>query len=216
VFNPPPRTGDALAAEQRLLAIRHFHYEPQGSDRRAFELLPTGRIGQGRGDFERHWAVVEREGVLVLQFYSATRLTIELTRASDGSWEGRCITPAGFLVRLVDQEARRTWPYPEGRVSKSAAEWVALLVDPSLFAAGFRPERATQLLAALSLLNERFDDVPEQLDARAAILSLPQQWRCALENAAAELAACRNQRLALAARTIYPQVIDPKCYDRVP
>lgn len=216
VFNPPPRTQRARAEEERLVAMRNFHYEPQGSQGRGLELLPAGRVGEGRGEFEQHWTVVERDGKLILQFYSTSRLAIELTRGEDGSWHGQAMTPVAFRVRLVDEPAHRTWPYAEGRVTKSAAEWVTALIDPLLFAAGFEAKRAAELGTVLSFMNERFDDLAEQLDARLATMAVPEQWRRALADMSTDLAARRDDRLALTARVDYPQLLDPDRYDRVP
>jgi Mannosyltransferase putative len=216
VFNPPPRTQLALAEVKRLSAVRNFIYVPQGSDPRPLELLPAGRLGQGKGVFEQHWAVVERGGALILQFYSATRLTIELTLGADGSWQGRCMMPVGFHAQLIEQTAKQTWPFFDSRVTKSAVEWVNVLIDPTLFAAGFNPGRARELRAALSFLNERFDDVPEQIGARLTTTSMPKRWRRTLEDAAAALALSRNDRLTLTRRSDYPRIFDPKHYDRIP
>ena len=216
VFNSPPRTQKAKAEGQRLLSVRNFHYEPQGADGRRLELLPAGRVGEGRGDFEQHWAVIERDSALILQFYSGTRLTIELTRSDDGSWLGRGVSPIAFRALLIEEQAHRTWPYAEGGVIKSAAEWVTMLIDPVTFAAGFDAERTTELRAALALMNDRFDDVAEQVNARLAAMAVPKLWREALAEICAELAASRDKRIALAARSDYPHVIDPNCYDRVP
>jgi hypothetical protein len=216
VFNAPPRTVRALAEEARLVAMREFLYEPRGADARRFELLPASRVGIGNGSFEQHWAVIERDGILVLQFYSSTRLTIELTQLEDGSWDGRGIMPATFRARMIEMAARRTWPHAEGRVAKSAAEWVTALLDVSLFAPGFDGRHAAELRAALSLLNERFDDVPEQIEARLEAVAVTDQWRRALAETIAALAACRDQRIALTVRASYPRVLNSNYYDRIP
>jgi hypothetical protein len=84
-----------------------------------------------------------------------------------------------------------------------------------LFAAGLDAERARELRAALSLLNERFDDVPEQLDACLRAHCVPDEWGRELAGFSATLGSLRDRRIALAARAGYPQAIDPSCYDRV-
>ena len=217
VFNAPLRSHRAMEEEAHLLGIRRFHYEPAGTDGRTLELLPAGRVGEGRGVYEQHWAVIEREGRLVLQFYSSTRLGVELTRHEDGSWQGRCITPAAFSARLTDAPAHQTWPYAGAqRVANSAEQWVATLVAPTLIGAGFDMERAAELRAALSLINDCFDDVPEQIKARSATIALPRRWHDALAEMAIALAERRDRRLAHVARSSYPQVIDPNGYERVP
>jgi hypothetical protein len=217
VFHPPERPQRAQAEERRLIATRHYCYETWSNGGRRLELLPGGRVGEGRADHEQHWAVVEREGALVLQFFSATCLTVEMTACEDGSWQGRCITPAGFSARLVDRRSRQSWPHQGSeRITRSGAELLATLLDPSLFAAGFDAARALELRSALSLINHRFDDVPEQLEVQLAKMTVPQQWRSELTELAVSLAARRDDRLALTGPVAYPQAIDPACYDRVP
>jgi len=216
VFNRPPRTRKAQAEEERLVALRNFHYEPQGSNERGLELLSAGRVGKGAGAFERHWAVVERADELILQFYSTTRLAIELTKGKDGSWDGRGVMPISFRARLIEEAAHQTWPYAGCRVTKSAAECVSWLIDRSLFATGFDKNRALELQAALSLINDCFDDVPEQIHAQTPAMAMSEPWRLALADMSTALASRRNTRLALATRSDYPHVIDPNCYDRVP
>ena len=217
VFNAPLRSHRALEEEARLLGLRGFHYEPTGTDGRKLELLRAGRVGEGRGVYEQHWAVIERDDKLVLQFYSSTRLGVELTKQDDGSWQGRCITPAAFSVRLTEAPARATWPHVDSqRVANSAEPWIATLIAPTLVGAGFDVERLNELRAALSLINDCFDDVPEQIKARSATIALPKQWHEALAEMATALAARRDARLSHVARTPYPQVIDPNGYERVP
>jgi len=216
VFNAPPRMQRALAEEARLIALCDFLYIPEGTEGRPLELLPGGRVGKGNGIFEQHWAVVERDGVPIMQFYSATRLAVELKQGPDGAWQGRCLLPAGFHAQLIDAPARRTWPNAQGRVTKSAAQLVPALLDSSLFAAGFDADRAHQLRAALSLINDCFDDVPEQIGARLATVAVAEPWRRVLTDIAPGLASSRNDRLALTVRSDYPHVYDEDHYDRVP
>jgi hypothetical protein len=217
VFNAPARSPRAMEEEARLLDTRFFHYEPAGSDGRKVELLPAGRVGEGRGVYEQHWAVIERDGTLVLQFYSATRLGVELTWREDGAWQGRSMTPTAFTARLTEAPAHATWPHAGSqRVATSAALWVSTLIAPTLFGAGFDAGRLTELRAALSLINDCFDDVPEQVKARCAAIPLPKYWHDALSEIAAGLAERRDSRMARIARTPYPQVIDPSGYERVP
>src|SRR6202030_813583 len=162
VFHVPERPQRARAEEAPLAATRHFHYQTWTAEGRRLELLPSGRVGEGRSALEQHWAVIERDGVLVLQFFSATRLTVELTASDDGSWHGRSVTPTTFAARLIDERVRRSWPHDGSeRVAFSAAEWMTSLLEPSPFAAGFDAGLARELGAALSLINNRFDDVPE-------------------------------------------------------
>jgi hypothetical protein len=217
VFHLPERPQRARAEEARLAAARHFHYQTWTAEGRMLELLPSGRVGEGRSALEQHWAVIERDGALVLQFFSATRLTVELTASDDGSWQGRSVTPAAFIARLVDERARRSWPHETSeRVARSAADWVTALLEPSLFAAGFDAERARELRAALSLINDRFDDVPERLDAQLAKIAVPEPWCRELADLSLALASRRDDRIVCTARSVYPQVMNPTWYDRVP
>jgi hypothetical protein len=217
VFHPPERSQRARVEEARLISARWHHYETPTTAARRLELLPGGRVGQGRADFEQHWAVIERDGAVVLQFFSATCLTLELTRCEDGSWHGRCVSCAGFSASLVHETARRSWPHGQSeRIERSATEWVVALLEPALFAAGFDAERLLQVRAALSLMNDRFDDVPERLDAQLANTAVPEGWRRELTDLTAMLAARRDNRIALTLRTTYRTTVDPMTYTRVP
>jgi hypothetical protein len=104
VFSPPGRGPQALAREAELAATRHFLYQSADGTWRGLDLHPGGRIGKGRGDFEQHWAVVEREDRLVLQIYSDIRLAIELTDCGDGTWRGASCGLPGFAARLAPRD----------------------------------------------------------------------------------------------------------------
>jgi hypothetical protein len=216
IFHPPAQSQRARDEEARFIALRSFRYEPLGSDARRLELLPAGRVGEGRGVFEQHWAVVERDGAFVLQFFSTSRLTIELTPSGDGSWQGTCVLPAAFSVRLIDEPSRRSWPH-EGatRVTNSAEVLVAGLINPSLFAAGFDRDHLSELKAALSLINDRYDDVPEQIDA-TLVTTVPEPWRTVLSDFSATLMERRDKRVALAARSSPAPALNWSGYERIP
>jgi hypothetical protein len=214
IFHAPERSQRALAEEMRLRGADH-RYEHGVSRARRIELLPGGRVGEGRAQLEQHWSVVERDGVLVLQFFSVDGLAVELTQSGDGRWEGYPTRNLAFSVRLVENAARRALPHEDcERISPSAMDWIKILLDASQFAAGFDAERARQLCAALSLLNERFDDIPEGLDAQLAEAPVP--WQRALTDLSGSLAAQRDARIALTKRAAYPSGYDPRGYDRVP
>lgn len=216
VFNAPARSQTARAEESHLLQVRQFYYEPRGSEPRQIELLPAGRVGEGNGFLERHWAVVERDSSLVLQFFSSTRLTVELLRCSDGSWDGQGTGGLDFSARLTELVAHQTWPHAETRVCKSASELINALVDISILGVGFDQTREQELHAALSLLNDLFDDVPEQLDAVVVRIALSTSWRDSLLKLTQKLAAHRDSRLRLTARSNYPKALDQSYYERVP
>jgi hypothetical protein len=212
VFNPPERSPKAQIEWQHLVGTRFFFYEPPGSRARRLELLPTSRVGEGRAGLEQHWAVVERDDRIVLQFYSLSRCTLEFTRNEDGSWVGQNTQSLG--ASLVAENAHNTWPDAAGGAA-SAARWINLLLDDHAFAAGFDTERATRLRAALSLLNERFNDLPERVKGRLTTVS-DQAWRQMLAETAAVLATARNKRIALTAPTDYPRTFNRNYYDPVP
>ena len=217
VFNAPPQSPRAQAEEKRLIAAPQFFCEPVGAEGRRLELLPGGRIGEGRDRLAQHWAVIERDSKLVLQFYSSTRLVIEMTRSADDAWEGRSLTPDAFSVRLISDEAHATWPHAgSARVAASATDLVTALMDLPLFAVGFDADRADELRAALSLLNDHFDDLPELIDLRIESNPVSNAWRDALATLSADLSARRDRRIVLATRTRYSHYLDPNGYERVP
>ena len=84
---PPERSERARAEEAKLIGQKHFTYETSHNIRR-LELLRAGAVGEGRTDLEQHWAVIERDGDLVLQLFSGSRLVVELLPQPDGSWRG--------------------------------------------------------------------------------------------------------------------------------
>jgi hypothetical protein len=217
VFHPPERSARARAEEAELVAKKVFHYEVSNGPSRILELLRGGSVGESRGRLEQHWAVVERENNLVLQFFSGLRLVIELLRHSDGSWCGVSLGNPGFDARLVAERDWQTWPHANGgRIEKSAEAEIGTLLDKSLFGSGLDLETVQELQAALSLLNRVCDDVPEQLSARLAVMQLPQDWRATLKALAETLKESRDARMS---RTpddlIAPAIINPQHYTRV-
>jgi hypothetical protein len=88
------------------------------------------------------------------------------------------------------------------------------LLEPAQFAGKFATSNANELHAALALLNDRFDDVPEQLNAKLA--KAPEPWRHALASMTATLAARRDERMRLTQRLDYPHRLDMQGYDRTP
>ena len=217
IFHPPERSAVARAHEATLIAARRFHYEVDGGDHRSIELLPAGVVGEGRAENEQHWAVIERDGGIVLQFFSGARLAVELLRRADGSWQGCSLGDPGFEAKLIAACEWRTWPHANAQpIGRSAGEQVAALLDPALFAPGFDLEVRQELQAAFALLNRLFDDVPEQLTSTIAALRLPRSWEGALEELARDLAARRDARKALARRDVVAPVdINTAHYSRI-
>ena len=217
IFHAPERSARAQAQEATLIAARRFHYELDSGVARCLELLPSGVIGEGRAENERHWAVIERDGGMVLQFFSRARMVVELLRRPDGSWQGRSIGDPGFEARLIAESEWQSWPHASGQpVCRSAEDQISALLDPVLFASGFDPQVKYELRAALALLNRLFDDVPEQLTAAIAIMRPSPGWRTALEDLSRELGASRDARKARATRDLVAPVdINPAHYTRV-
>jgi hypothetical protein len=153
----------------------------------------------------------------VLQFFSRARLVVELLLQPDGTWSGTSIGDPGFDARLIPEKDRLAWPHANGeRVCRSAEAEIAALLDTSLFAGGFDSETEQELQAALSLLNRLFDDVPEQLITKLAILPLAQDWLASLQLLAQVLRDARDARLRrLPGDLVSPVEINPQHYTRV-
>lgn len=214
VFHAPERSARARAEEARLIAVRSFRYQPTTGPERDLELLPGGRIGPG-DDGGRHWAVIERAGELVLQFYWSNLLTAELVKSGDRSWQGLGIGP-GFALRLEDCPAGAPSLLDDNdRVPRSAADVVAALAEAALFSAGYDAERASALRAALALLNDLFDDVPEQVGKCVARHAAGAEWQRVVADMVSTLTSAREERFALVRRgAMGPRTLDPNHYAR--
>jgi hypothetical protein len=217
IFHAPERTQRAKTEEAKLVGQRRFHYAVSNGKPRFLELLRAGAVGEGRANLEQHWAVIERADDLVLQFFSGSRLAVELLRQPDGSWRGVSLGHPGFDAQLVAEEHRQTWPNANGeRIVRSAESEITALLDPSLFASGFDREVEQELYGALSLLNRVYDDVPERLAAKLAIMNLSRDWRAALEAFAVTLKDARDARLRRTPQDlIAPVEINPQHYTRI-
>jgi hypothetical protein len=169
-------------------------------------------VGEGRDYCEQFWAVAERDGQMVLQLFSVSSLAVELVRCADGAWHGRSLIGEGFSARLTPETAAVARRGGEARIRRSAAEWVFELIDPALLAAGYDPQQAQAVAAALSLINDRFDDVPEQIEARLRQLAAADEWSSDLHALSVRLAGLRDRRITLARPAAYPQHVDPSCY----
>jgi hypothetical protein len=109
VFHPPAMSAAARDAAAALAGQR-LVYQTSGAGQRIMVLDADFQVGAGRAEYEQHWAVIERDGGLVLQLFSATRLAIELHPAADGSWRGATSATLGFSARLVPEAAAATMP----------------------------------------------------------------------------------------------------------
>ena len=214
VFHAPRRSAQARAEEARLVALRNFRAEFLGEAARDMALLPGGRVRGGV--LERHWAVVDRTGSLLLQFYGNTDPVATLEKRDDGSWHGVGCEP-GCEIRLREAtDGAASVLADEDRVSRSAEDIVAALAEPTWFAIGDDPQRAFALESALAMLNDRFDDVPEQIVRQVARQPIPLRWRSFLDQLATRLAMARDRRMALMRRdeAASRRMLDPKKYGR--
>jgi hypothetical protein len=215
VFHAPERSATARAAERTLIATRRFDYTTSTTGARPLELLSGGRVGEGRAECEQHWAVVERDGKLVLQLFSESRLHVELLELDEGSWHGGAVVLPHFGARLAAASAAENWPHRGAdRIVRGSADVVAGLLAAAVTGAGYDEALARDLAAALSLVNGAFDDVPEQLNEHSG--ALDPRWRDFVSRLAGELAPARDRRVALTSeRARHPVGINPAHYQRV-
>jgi len=192
VFHAPDRSPEARAEEARLVALRNLRYEDAGGPHRAMELLPGGRVGAGRV-LEQHWAVIDDDDGLRLRFYGNTGPVATLKKVGDGLWHGLGCEP-GSEILLKEPGDRRP---DDERFARSARDLVAALAYSSWLATGYEAERATALTCALGLLNDTFDDVPEQLVSVIESHSASAQWQSFFDQLAITLATARDRRVAL-------------------
>ncbi|MDR3520858.1 MAG: hypothetical protein P4L54_04490 [Acidocella sp.] len=217
VFHPPAMS-EAAQAAATALAGQIFSYWPSGGEPRTLVLGSDFQVAEGRAEYEQHWAVVEHDGELRLQLYSATRLAVEMAPQADGSWFGSTDVGIGFSARLVPQTATATMPFAgPSRVASPAAALVAALLAGAGLGAGYDAAVMAQLEAALGLLNNTYDDVPEALLAwMAAHQTLAAAWQSGLRALAAALTAARDVRF----QSVSPQpapmdTLRAGFYDRV-
>jgi Mannosyltransferase putative len=213
VFHAPERSPRARAEEARLIGLRKVRYENSGRPPRDIELLRGGRVGAGRV-LEEHWAIIDRDGVLLLQFYGSTEPVATLEKIGEGLWHGLGCEP-GCEISLkepVDDPNSRT--DADDRPLRSARDHILAIAQPVWFAIGHDAERAFALEAALTLLSDIFDDVPEQIASMMCHLALSSSWRSFLEELVARLAIARDRRFMLTRRekTIRQEMLPPGMY----
>jgi hypothetical protein len=214
VFHAPERSARAHSEEARLIALRTLRFQPSIGDSQEIELLPGGRVLMGTG-LQQHWAVVERAGTLSLQFYSNARPTETFQKVGVGIWRGVSCAP-GFEIGLKECATGVPALPEDSRAPRSAEHLVAAIADPAFFAVGYDARRASALGCALSLLNDTFDDVPEQIVRVQAKYAACLHWRTFLEQTVSNLASARDRRIALVQREkkIGPRALDPAHYAR--
>jgi hypothetical protein len=213
VFHAPERSARARAEEGRLIALRKVGVESALDPVRILELLPGNLVG-GERELEQHWAVIDRDGALYLQFYRDQEPIATLALREGGIWHGLGCEPGCEIVlkETAGEEARGRGMHD--RVSRSAADLVAALAQPVWFAAGYDTARAAAIATALSLLNDVFDDVPEELGKQVA--GVPQPWRQSFDQLVPELAIRRDRRTAMLPtdQKGRPRALDPMHYGR--
>ncbi|MDR3469698.1 MAG: hypothetical protein P4M07_27525 [Xanthobacteraceae bacterium] len=214
VFQPPERSTLARAEEERLVALRHVRLQSGGSQPRDVELLPGGRVGAGR-EYEQHWAVIDGDGAPRLRFYGYDESLATLDKTSDGAWVGLGRAPGNDIV-VAEPGTRAASKLDDVPLpTRSSADLVAALAQPAWFAAGYDADRAASLAAALSLVNDAFDDVPEQVLRQMSPLDAA-AWRGFRDQLVSQLAARRDQRVELVRRSEknWPRVLSPNHYAR--
>jgi hypothetical protein len=210
VFHAPPRSPRALAEEARLTAVRKVGIETASDPVRVVELLPGNVVGAGR-ELEQHWAVLDNAGGLCLLFYQDLEPIATLEQGPRGTWHGLGCEPGNEIT--LKEFAVEDAPEP---TQDSAADLVVALMKPAWFTAGYDSDLARGVAAALSLLNDGFDDVPEEVADLVQRLQMQQPWRQAFDKLVPELANRRDRRIALVHRdsTGRPRALDPTHYGR--
>jgi hypothetical protein len=214
VFHLPDRSPEARAEEARLIALRNFSFEPPAGGPHEIELLRGGGISGGRG-LERHWAVIDRAGKLVLQFYANKEPVESFEKLTDDIWRGVSCEP-GFEISLTARGSGAASASDNDRPPHSAEYVVAALAEPTIMAVGFTAERASAFASALSLLNDSFDDVPEQIVRHCLGRGKSSQWQAFFQELIVKLTSAREQRIALIQRDreIGPRALNPVHYAR--
>lgn len=214
VFHPPERSARARGEETRLIDLRDLHLQSSGDPPREIELLPGGRVGAGR-EFEQHWAVVERDGALALQLYGSDGLIATLAKSGGDRWIGLGCEPGCDIV-VQERPRQSASTGGDNEAIGSAKDLVAALLQPAWAAAGFDQQRAAALDAALSLLNETFDDVPEQVTEHLRRQLDAPLWQGFCGQLVSKLVAQRNQRVSLTQRAEKkrPRMLPPGHYAR--
>jgi Mannosyltransferase putative len=212
VFNPPGRSAAAHIEETQLIAQRTFRFEPVAGGPHDIELLPGGRIG-GALDLHRHWAVIDHGSQLKLQFFAAGEPVETFEKLNDGTWRGFSCAP-GFELRLTPILSRPQTNTNIDRGRRSGEYILTALAEAALFTFEYDEERGSKLAAALSLLNEVFDDIPELLGKYKLKPAVSTGWQSFLAQLSIRLAQARDRRLALLQpnKAIGPRALNPLHY----
>jgi Mannosyltransferase putative len=215
VFHAPERSPQARAEETRLIGLRKVRYENTGRPARDLELLPGGRVGAGRV-LEEHWAVIDRDGVFLLQFYGNTELVATLEKIGEGQWHGLACEPGCEISLKEPLDRGESHVADESARRRSARDLVLALAQPAWFGIGYDEKRAFALESAFALINDTFDDVPEQIAVLMRNQTIASEWQGFLDRLAAQLAIARDRRLTLTHRekSIRQEMLPPGMYAR--
>jgi hypothetical protein len=211
VFHAPVPSARAQAEQARLIALRRVNLETAGDPVRILELLPGNRVGAGR-ELEQHWAIIDRDGALCLQFYQDQEPIATLEQREGGIWYGLGCEPGCEIV--LKERAGDTGRGMGGRTPVAAEAFVAALSHPAWLAAGYDAELAGAIATALSLLNDVMDGVPEETARRAASLPMDGAWRRTFDELVRDLAMRRDQRMSMLRKdeNRRPRALDPEQY----
>lgn len=214
VFHAPPRSAAAIAEEARLVALRRVSLKVGRAPIRLIDLLPGHVCGAGRNP-EQHWVVSEDQGRFRLQFYRDQEPIATLQARGDGVWYGLGDFPGAeiLLKELADAPAA---PEPAMSPRRATPGVIAAFLQPDWFGAGYDAGLETAIGVALSLLNDTFSDVPEQIEDQIAKLQPPAPWRQSLLRLAQDLAARRDRQTSLVQRHEQRKsaALDPLLYER--
>ncbi|HQT64786.1 MAG: hypothetical protein B7Z75_06470 [Acidocella sp. 20-57-95] len=216
VFHPPFMSPAAQRMADQL-AECGFIYQTSGAGARRLILERNFQVGTGRAEYEQHWAVIEQPEGLVLQFFSATRLAIELHPQGDGSWYGATSSALAFSARLIPEHAWQTIPFAGAcRVSYPAAAWLIELCAAVNLNLDADATDIEALQAALHLINRTHDDLPEALaDYLSRETGISPAWRSALAKMLPNLTAARDAQRQRTQRSAAPMdLLRPGFYDR--
>jgi hypothetical protein len=103
----------ASAAEAEILRQRYYLYRPLGRDERVLALLPGGKIGDGRTEWEERWRLDVESGDRVLTIGGRVGDTCRLALGADGVWRGRWLQYEQMPVELMPLGGAPTTPAPE-------------------------------------------------------------------------------------------------------
>jgi hypothetical protein len=162
VYNPPPRSTQAQAIEQKLIRTQEFRFIRVSSDERALQLLPDHRIREGASKSEFYWHVEDGAHGPELIFESDGYRSCALQCSVDGIWRGKALAPPGMPIELqpinhADDARRPALTRDSNPAPQDQAEWNALtaLLDRILEAYALLPldaETKRDLVGAIRTL----------------------------------------------------------------